>query len=238
MSENEKNSDEISREYARQVNEIKNTLDIVIKRLEELEKSTKLDLDHQLFFGLVFSLLLVLFTFPTQSQLIDIFEKFITIEESVFLAQLFRWFLIFCLIFSSIFRYIGAVLKKTSFILYSIIFFIEGGIGVIHIILYKAIWIWLGGLHIITIPLLPIGLLFLSICVLKPFEIKWFNIYTNNIPNIIPSDTYIILNLWITLSIILSIYIPLFVKFTKEILNMSILISAILAIIIFYVYKK
>ena len=129
--------------------------------------SNKKDLEHELFFGLVFSLTLLIITYPEISELSDLFANFVDKTEAIYVSQLVKIITIISLILSSVCRYYGAVKNNIRYVMLSLFFFLLSFHISINLILYKVFWIWLSNIHFIFTTALPILLLVINIFVIN-----------------------------------------------------------------------
>ena len=106
-------SDKISSELA----EIQEKLGSLEEHLRNVEDKSRLGLDDQLFFGLVFSLFLLFVTFPSMQDLINFCMNFeLLASASDRIAYTVKSVLIIMLFVSSIYRYHGAIMKQRDLI--------------------------------------------------------------------------------------------------------------------------
>lgn len=87
-------------------------------RLHTIEEKSHLNLEDQLFFGLVFSLLILVITFPSINDMVRFFEDIPLTSSNAFSnAFALKLFLIVTLFPASIYRYYGAI-RKSQFAQY------------------------------------------------------------------------------------------------------------------------
>lgn len=115
-------------------------IDRLVKRLEKLEEGMKyferesrLSLDDQLFFGLVFSIGVLLITFPTITDLTLFFEEIMGVSHplALYLAESLKLMIVLCLFSSGLLRYFGAIQRRGFYkylslelLMFCIIFFV------------------------------------------------------------------------------------------------------------------
>lgn len=119
---------DISIKIMNKLKDIEDRLKTLEGRLEGIEAKSNLSLDDQLFFGLVFSLLLLVITFPSIADMVSFFESselFASSDPSITYA--IKMMLIVSLLGSSGYRYYGAI-RKSQYAQYQSIHFLLAGI--------------------------------------------------------------------------------------------------------------
>ncbi|MFA5364055.1 MAG: hypothetical protein WC325_02610 [Candidatus Bathyarchaeia archaeon] len=179
MSKEDKNNEVLKR-----LDELEKRIDEKIKKiessLEKIEKSSALATDDQLFFGIVFALLILLFQLP-EFDLCDIFKQIgISVEPSSgFITA--KWFFISFLLFSSVSRYLTALtandITKNKLRMISVSFLL----GCIYFIIadwaIRALSALLTEINVFLLVLAPLALTFIIIIIGHFVEKRWNAIY-------------------------------------------------------------
>jgi len=105
-------------EVLNKLKEIEKRLETLEDRIKSIEVESRLGLEDQLFFGLVFSLLILVITFPSINDMASFFEDIPLISSNAFsYAYSIKLTLIVLLFPASVFKYYGAI-RKSQFAQY------------------------------------------------------------------------------------------------------------------------
>ena len=100
-------------EMLNKLGQLEEKLRALEEKLKGIEKESHLTLEDQLFFGLVFSLLLLVITFPSVTDMVSFFEGFELVKINPFLlTYAIKSMLVLTLFSSSGSRYYGAIKKS------------------------------------------------------------------------------------------------------------------------------
>ena len=106
-------------------------------RIKSNEAESHLGLEDQLFFGLVFSLLLLVITFPSINDMVSLFENIPLISSSAYsYAYSIKFILIVPLFPASVYKYYGAIRKSQSAQYQSVSFLLLASFGFLFMILF------------------------------------------------------------------------------------------------------
>jgi len=168
----------------KKLDEIEKRIDEKIKKiessLEKIEKSSALTTDDQLFFGIVFALLILLFQLP-EFDLCAIFKEIgIQVEPSSGIITA-RMLLISFLLFSSVTRYLTALTAndstKNKLRMISVSFLLGCLYFVVADWTIRALSALLTEINVFLIILSPLALTFVSIAIGHLVEKRWNKIY-------------------------------------------------------------
>lgn len=102
-------------EILSKLKDIEEKLETLEDRVKSIEVKSHLNLEDQLFFGLVFSLLLLVITFPSINDMVNLFENIPLISSGAYsYAYSIKFILIAPLFPASVCKYYGAIRKSQS----------------------------------------------------------------------------------------------------------------------------
>jgi hypothetical protein len=225
-----------------EVDEVLTEIKALKKRLKQIEKASRRDVDDQLFFGIVFSFLLLFITIPTSDVVLFLEKLGVPLEYAPQTTNGIKAIGIGSMLISSLFRYQGALLdKRTSmkkryhsiasmfFGFYFMLFLIVANTSTQLILSLGGMWI--------SMPLPLLGLIYF---VLGFFERKILEFY-NSKNLIMEKDTksdisiaFSVLSFSLFSSIILVNQVSIFVPFLSgELARIMIFLLLLLALCIF-----
>jgi hypothetical protein len=202
--------------------------------------SSKKDLDHELFFGLVFSLALMFISYPSISDMTVFFKMFTTENNSIFTANVIKLSLISLFIISSLCRYYGAIKEKQNYIIRSVAFFILSLIWLLHIIVYNIFYNWLIQINIYFIIAIPALLYFILSHFLCGYEKTWYSFYGDFKSKILITELFLLFNAFIIFFLLYELCSTIIFEHSFGIyLSMALsLITLIIIIVIGLKYKN
>lgn len=113
-----KSEKDIPTEILNKIKDIEEKLETLEDQIKGIEVKSHLNLEDQLFFGLVFSLLILVITFPSINDMVSFFEDIpLTSSNAFSTAFSLKLFLIVTLFPASLYRYYGAI-RKSQFAQY------------------------------------------------------------------------------------------------------------------------
>jgi len=227
-------ADDEQNKVLKKLEELENRIDKKIKKiessLEKIEKSSALATDDQLFFGIVFALLILLLQLP-EFDLCDIFKQIgISVEPSSgFITA--RWLFISFLLFSSISRYLTALtandITKNKLRMISVSFLL----GCLYFIItdwsIRALSAILTEINVFLLILAPLALTFVSIIIGHFVEKRWNAIYGGKGAPIALVFSYVGIGIAVTyyIAMLASLVIPLSDTIILVIMGVSFLLT-------------